>query len=131
MHFAYGTVTLSGRAVRHILLYIASFISTGHPHTALQPHFKWFGLLRFRSPLLTESLLMSFPELLRWFTSLSVTLLSYFIQTLQCMPRGIRVTPFGNPRINGYVLLPVAYRSLSRPSSPFSSKASTINLYFA
>ena len=26
--------------------------------------------------------------------------------------------PFGNPRIKGYLLLPAAYRSLSRPSSP-------------
>ena len=31
------------------------------------------------------------------------------------------VTPFGDPRINAYVLLPVAFRSLSRPSSPYSS----------
>ena len=28
------------------------------------------------------------------------------------------VPPFGNPRINGYLRLPAAYRSLSRPSSP-------------
>ena len=28
------------------------------------------------------------------------------------------VVPFGNPRITGYLLLPAAYRSLSRPSSP-------------
>ena len=34
-----------------------------------------------------------------------------------------RVAPFGNPRINGYLLLPVAYRSLSRPSSALSAKA--------
>ena len=33
------------------------------------------------------------------------------------------VTPFGNPRINGYLLLPEAYRSLSRPSSALSAKA--------
>ena len=39
------------------------------------------------------------------------------------------VTPFGNPGITGYVLLPLAFRSLSRPSSPRSSKASTIHLY--
>ncbi len=39
------------------------------------------------------------------------------------------VTPFGNLRITGYVLLPAAFRSLSRPSSPRSSKASTIHLY--
>ena len=28
------------------------------------------------------------------------------------------VVPFGNPWIKGYLLLPMAYRSLSRPSSP-------------
>ena len=35
----------------------------------------------------------------------------------------MRVSPFGNPRINGYLLLPEAYRSLSRPSSALSAKA--------
>ena len=40
-----------------------------------------------------------------------------------------RITPFGNPGVNGYVLLTPAYRSLSRPSSPDSSQASTIDLY--
>ena len=34
-----------------------------------------------------------------------------------------RVSPFGDPRIDGYVLLPVAYRSLSRPSSAPDAKA--------
>ena len=34
-----------------------------------------------------------------------------------------RVSPFGNPRIIGYLLLPVAYRSLSRPSSAPDAKA--------
>ena len=33
------------------------------------------------------------------------------------------VPPFGNPRIDGYLLLPVAYRSLSRPSSAPDAKA--------
>ena len=81
----------------------------------------WFGLLRFRSPLLTESLLISVPGLLRWFTSPSVALPTYFIQLLQCRNLSLRVTPFGNLRVKGYVLLTVAFRSLSRPSSPYSS----------
>ena len=33
------------------------------------------------------------------------------------------VSPFGNLRIDGYLLLPVAYRSLSRPSSAPDAKA--------
>ena len=34
-----------------------------------------------------------------------------------------RVSPFGNLRLNAYLQLPVAYRSLSRPSSALSAKA--------
>ena len=41
-----------------------------------------------------------------------------------CRDRSRRVAPFGNPRIRGYLLLPAAYRSLSRPSSPPRAKAS-------
>ena len=37
-----------------------------------------------------------------------------------------RVAPFGYPRINGYLLLPVAFRSLSRPSSAPDAKASSL-----
>ena len=33
-------------------------------------------------------------------------------------PSARRVSPFGHPRIDGYLLLPGAFRSLSRPSSP-------------
>ena len=40
-------------------------------------------------------------------------------------PSGCWVVPFGNPRINGHLHLPEAYRSLSRPSSPPRAKAST------
>ena len=39
------------------------------------------------------------------------------------------VVPFGNLRINLYVPIPVAYRSLPRPSSPLRAKASTIRPY--
>ena len=41
------------------------------------------------------------------------------------------VVPFGNLRINGCMHLPEAYRSLPRPSSPLSAKASAIRPYFA
>ena len=37
-----------------------------------------------------------------------------------------RVSPFGDPRIDGYLRLPVAFRSLLRPSSALSAKASTL-----
>ena len=59
-----------------------SVLSTGHPHAALQPRSRRFGLLRVRSPLLAESLLISVPGLLRWFTSSGVASMPYFIQAL-------------------------------------------------
>ena len=40
-----------------------------------------------------------------------------------------RVSPFRNRRVNGYLLLTVAYRSLSRLSSALSAKASTLRSY--
>lgn len=41
-----------------------------------------------------------------------------------------RVSPFGYLRIIGYVLLPEAFRSLSRPSSALSAKASTLRPFY-
>ena len=38
----------------------------------------------------------------------------------------MRVSPFRDLRINGYLLLPEAFRSLSRLSSALSAKASTL-----
>ena len=66
-----------------------------------------------------------FLALLRCFSSggsLCMTMYS------SCSDRGslCRVSPFRNPRITGYVLLPVAYRSLSRLSSALSAKAFTL-----
>ena len=40
-----------------------------------------------------------------------------------------RVSPFRNPRLNGYLLLTAAYRSLSRLSSALSAKASTLRSF--
>ena len=40
-----------------------------------------------------------------------------------------RVSPFGYLRVNGYLLLTAAFRSLSRPSSALSAKASSLRPY--
>ena len=40
-----------------------------------------------------------------------------------------QVSPFRDPRITGYLLLPAAYRSLSRLSSAPSAKASTLRSF--
>ena len=41
----------------------------------------------------------------------------------------MQVSPFGYLRIDGYLLLPAAFRSLSRPSSALSAKASTLRSF--
>ena len=80
----------------------------------------WFRLVRFRSPLLPESLLFSLPRGTEMVHFPRLALSALCIQAVVC-----RVPPFGNQRVNGYVLLTVAYRSFSRPSSPSSAKAFT------
>ena len=57
--FAYGTFTPYGPPFQRVRL--GQLLMT----PVLQPHpdeSGWFGLFRFRSPLLTESLLLSFPR---------------------------------------------------------------------
>ena len=95
----------------------------------------WFSLFPFRSPLLRESMLFLFLQVLRCFTSLGCLLHRYLkargpyirfgIYTLS----RITVSRFRNPRIKGYLLLPEAYRSLSRLSSSSGTKAFTIHPY--
>ncbi len=48
-----------------------------------------------------------------------------FLCIQKAIPHMWWVSPFGHPRIKGYSHLPVAYRSVLRPSSPLSAKAST------
>ena len=62
-----------------------------------------------------------FLQVLRCFSSLRLPL----YLSIDNYPSGNWVVPFGNPWINGYLHLPKAYRSLSRPSSPPRAKAST------
>ena len=97
---------------------------TGHPHAALQPRSWRFGLLRFRSPLLTESLLISLPALLRWFTSRCLAPPHYFVHA-----RGAHLTARGLPHsdIRGSKVmctsprLLAACRVLHRPAAPQAS----------
>ena len=78
-----------------------------------------FGLVRFRSPLLAQSLLFSLPPGTEMFQ-----FPGFAPRLARCRVRTRRVAPFGNPRIDGYLPLRAAYRSLSRPSSPPRAKAS-------
>ena len=83
-----------------------------------------FGLFPFRSPLLGKSLFyFLFLRVLRCFSSPGsppYTMCLYMDTIIWCVPT------FGYLRIKAYLRLPVAFRSLSRPSSAHSAKASSL-----
>ena len=66
-----------------------------------------------------------FLRVLRCFSSPGLPLYTYEF-SIQFMILIMRVSPFGDLRITGYLHLPEAYRSLSRPSSPSGAKAFTM-----
>ena len=115
----YGTVTRYGHSFQSVPL---DFILPRRgPTTPVPPRRHGFGLFRVRSPLLTESLFI--------FSSygyLDVSVPHVRPSYAGDRPSTCWVAPFGNPGINGYLRLPPAYRSLSRPSSPPRAKASTV-----
>ena len=85
------------------------------------------GLFRFRSPLLAESRLISFPPATEMFQFAGFALHAY-VFSMQYLLRG----GFPHSEISGSKLicqLPEAYRRLSRPSSPIIAKASTTCSY--
>ena len=80
------------------------------------------GLLRVRSPLLAESQLMSFPPGTEMFQFPGFASASYVFRYGSSYEG---VSPFGYPWIKGCSPLPMAFRSVPRPSSPPGAKAST------
>ena len=111
--FVYRTFTSYGCSFQNILL--TKHIQYRGPTTPPMPKQRRFGLFPGRSPLLGESLVyFLFLEVLRCFSSLGLPL--YLGRDIHSS--NVWVVPFGNPRIKGYLHLPEAYRSLSRPSSP-------------
>ena len=93
VHSAYGALTLSGRTFQPVpLCTVLPKTLRVIPVRPYNPGLLRFGLLPVRSPLLGESLLISSPALLRWFTSRSPAPPCYLIHM-----RGARLTPCGLP----------------------------------
>jgi hypothetical protein len=93
----------------------------------LQPHWQASGLgsSAFARRYSRNHFRFLFLWLLRCFTSPGVALqCAIFVHTPTAGYEPGQVTPFGNPRVKAYLPLSVAYRSLSRPSSPVGTKAS-------
>ena len=76
----------------------------------------WFSLFRFRSPLLTESLLFSLPVGTEMFHFPSFPPLALCVQARVTGHNSSRVSPFGHPRITARLAAP---RGLSQPPTSF------------
>ena len=126
--FAYGAFTLSGRSFQDRSANLARDVCSPNPRV----HALWFGLFPFRSPLLRKSLLFSLPPATSMFQFTGFPLYTYWACAYSVHSGGgflRRVSPFRNLRIMGYVLLPAAYRSLSRLSSALGAKASSLRSF--
>ena len=75
-----------------------------------------FRLIPFRSPLLRESLLLSFPWATEMFQFAQFPLPALCIQTGVTPHDGCRVSPFGHPRIEAWSAAP---RGFSQPPTSF------------
>ena len=117
--FTYVALTLFGRPSHAVLLTITVLNAVRTPE-------------RFLSPVCPLPLSLATTHGI----SFDVSSSPYLDVSVQAVPRvrlfdsthatwilSMWVAPFGNLRINGYLLLPEAYRSLSRPSSAPDAKA--------
>ena len=123
MDFTYGPITLYGRTFQNSSV-IQSDPTSRPRNPAMQA--LQFRLLPFRSPLLRQSLPLSFPQGTEMFHFPWFHFTSLCIQ-LVIMPHYRHwVSPFGHLRIIACLPLPEAYRSLPRPSSSSDAKAFTV-----
>jgi len=84
-----------------------------------------FRLLRFRSPLLTQSNFFLFLRVLRWFTSPGSLCMPMYSACSDWLSAS-RVPPFGYLGVTGCLHLARAFRSLPRPSSPSRARNSIL-----
>ena len=121
--FAYGPITLYGRTFQNSSA-ICSDPTTEPRNPAMQA--LQFRLFPCRSPLLRESLPLSFPRGTEMFHFPRYYLTNLCIQLAITRHDSGWVSPFGNLRIIACLPLPEAYRSLPRPSSSSDAKAFTV-----
>ena len=123
--FAYGAFTLSGRLSQNRSAKLTESIPRSEPQDART--LVWALPISLAATFGITCCFL-FLRLLRCFSSpgsLCIPMDSV------CSDGGLlrRVSPFRHLRINGYLLLPEAFRSLSRLSSALSAKASTIRSF--
>ena len=122
--FPYGAFTPSGRTFQYLS---GSSLLLNAVHTPWCTH-HGLGSSAFARRYLRNHYCFLFLSLLRCFSSggsrpHTMDSCAVAAGLLQ------QVSPFRDPRITGYLLLPAAYRSLSRLSSALSAKASTLRSF--
>ena len=119
--FTYGTFTLSGLTSQTVLLSYCSHVAVRTPERTRSG----LGSSVFARRYSQNRCFFLFLRLLRCFSSAGS--LPYVMNwRMDDWRRSSRGYPFRYLRINGYLLLPEAFRSLSRLSSALSAKASTL-----
>ena len=121
VHFAYGTFTPCG------LPFQASSAMNAMLDECPQPHGRIHGLASFpfARRYSGNRCFFLFLRVLRCFSSPG-SLHTPMDSVHDDRSSSCRVPPFRHPRLNGYLLLPAAFRSLSRLSSALSAKASAL-----
>ena len=124
-HFAYGAFTLSGWLSQN-----HSAIGSPHSLRSLTPRCTHPGLgsSGFARRYSRNRRFFLFLRLLRCFSSPGSP---PYVMDWRMDTGGLLqwVSPFRHPWIKGYLLLPMAFRSLSRLSSALSAKASTLRSF--
>ena len=120
----YRTFTFFGSPSQTILLQLISGFCSPKPSICKQTE---FGLFLFRSPLLQESSFLSLPIGTKMFQFPTFPSIHYFTH-VQITDLFLSVE-FPHSEIHGYneyLLFPVAFRSLSRPSSALGAQVSSL-----
>ena len=125
LNFAYGTFTLSGQLSQNCSAILFESITRSEPQNA---RILVWALSISLAATLEITCCFLFLRLLRCFSSPGSLCIP---MDSACSDGGLlrQVSPFRYLRINGYLLLPEAFRSLSRLSSALSAKASTIRSF--
>ena len=123
--FMYGAFTLSGRLSQN-----RSVNNSPHLLRSITPRCTHHGLgsFHFARRYFGNRVFFLFLRVLRCFSSPGSLCMA---MDSPCSDGGFlrQVSPFRHPRIIGYLLLPAAFRSLSRLSSALSAKASTLRSF--
>ena len=114
--FAYGTFTLYDRPSQTFLLPVMNPTSESYNPSGIAT--SGLGSSNFARRYFRNLVWFILLELRKMVQFSQSRLAILYIHIAMYRHYSIRVAPFGNQRINGCLLLPVAFRSLPRPSSP-------------